>query len=233
MGLLDVDYETSIYVYYMNSSGEMRTKTIVVPQLGDNSYQLVDIDVPRVQKITLDMKRSAGVSSLSFCYPGGSTPPNDTCPESPPNFDDSCVGFLEGLYCPYGYLCCCGSCGVPYSCECIGEEWRCLSVSPCPPTCPPTPSPPTAAPGCTLTTVDFSKDDSGSSLAAGTYVQNEWKDYGLVLSSTGGFGTLPRLFDTYKPGTVELGDPDLVSFILVCFQSMCDAMLTPSSLSCM
>jgi len=73
---------------------------------------------------------------------------------------------------------------------------------------PPTPVPPTDG-GCTLTTVDFSKDDNGKKLYRGEYVKNHWSDYGLVLGSTGGYGNLPRLFDTANPGTIEAGDPDL------------------------
>lgn len=105
-----------------------------------------------MQKIILDMERSAGVSSLSFCYPG-TTPTN----------------------------------------------------------APPTPSPPSPTPAseCALTTVDFGEDANGNPLAAGDYVQGQWSGYGLVLSATGGAGTLPRLFDTYNPTSQACGDSDL------------------------
>lgn len=122
---------------------------IKVPLLGDNSYQLVDINLPRVQSITLDMERSAAITSLAFCIPK----PSPT----------------------------------------------------------PAPTPDTAPPGaCSLTTVDFSKDAKGKPLSRGDYVDNEWKDFGLVLATmNGGFGNKPRLFDTANPGTTGKGDPDL------------------------
>ncbi len=55
----------------------------------------------------------------------------------------------------------------------------------------------------------FDKDASGYPLEAGDYVQNQWRKFGLVLSSTGGVGTVPRHFDTVNPGTQAKGDPDL------------------------
>jgi len=53
----------------MNETGEMEDTTIAVSTLGDNSYQLLPLDVEEVngpvKKLKLKM-RSAGVSSL-FC----------------------------------------------------------------------------------------------------------------------------------------------------------------------
>jgi hypothetical protein len=162
IGLLDVDYATALTVRYMDNYGAMRTKNIQVPTLGDNSYQDLSINIARVSKITLTMRRSAGVSSISFCYP--------RVPVAPPTF---------------------------------------APPTPAPPTpAPPTPTPPTAG-GCSLTKVDFNKDAKGNYLNRGDYVSNQWADYGLVLSSIGGFGTRPRLFDTANPGTNQYGDPDL------------------------
>jgi hypothetical protein len=40
IGLLDFDYKTTFYVKHMNPYGQIRTTTILVPQLGDNSYQV-------------------------------------------------------------------------------------------------------------------------------------------------------------------------------------------------
>jgi hypothetical protein len=44
-------------------------------------------------------------------------------------------------------------------------------------------------------------------LAGGVYVEDEWETYGLTLSANGGFGSLPRLFNTSSVGN----DPDLGS----------------------
>ena len=62
---------------------------------------------------------------------------------------------------------------------------------------------------CTKTTVDFSKDAKGNLLERGKYVSDEWKALGLTLSSSGGYGTRPRIFDTSDPGNKDHGDPDL------------------------
>ena len=59
--------------------------------------------------------------------------------------------------------------------------------------------------------IDFSESASGTPLYGGIYVGNEWDEFGLILSSSGGYGTRPRLFDTSKPGNEDYGDPDLSS----------------------
>jgi hypothetical protein len=70
IGLLDVDYLTLVTVQYMTESGEVaEPKNIQVPQLGDNSYQLLSIDTDNVVQLVLRMTRSAAVTSLTFCYP--------------------------------------------------------------------------------------------------------------------------------------------------------------------
>lgn len=40
-------------------------------------------------------------------------------------------------------------------------------------------------------------------------MEDEYELYGLTLSASGGFGTLPRAFDTANPGDEEFGDLDL------------------------
>lgn len=62
-----------------------------------------------------------------------------------------------------------------------------------------------------MTTVGFEKDAFGNDLTRGKYVMDEWKPYGMVVKSKGGYGKSPRLFDCANPGTVEAGDPDLGS----------------------
>lgn len=63
---------------------------------------------------------------------------------------------------------------------------------------------------CETVKVDF--DD----LTRGEYVSNQYATYGLILSATGGYGVVPRAFDTSKPGTAEDGDPDLGSPHILC-----------------
>jgi hypothetical protein len=66
---------------------------------------------------------------------------------------------------------------------------------------------------CVKTTVDFSVSARGTPLGGGLYVDDQWTDYGFYLSSTGGYGTRPRLFDTSDVGT----DPDLGSPNELCY----------------
>ena len=64
---------------------------------------------------------------------------------------------------------------------------------------------------CVDRLVDFSKSAKGSPLRGGMYIDDEWAEIGLTISSRGGHGSRPRLFDTSNPGTMEFGDPDLGS----------------------
>ena len=48
IGLLDIDYLTLVKVEFMNESGKIDYIIISVPLLGDNSYQLVSLDVEKV-----------------------------------------------------------------------------------------------------------------------------------------------------------------------------------------
>ena len=80
--------------------------------------------------------------------------------------------------------------------------------TPVPPTAsPPTGATPTSSPGvCTNYTINFDTTPDGEPIPPGTYVENEWFEaYGITLSATGGFGDIPRLFDTTNP----VKDPDL------------------------
>ena len=45
IGLLDVDYSTDIKIKYLDEDGVTTRKKISVPILGDNSYQLLPLDV--------------------------------------------------------------------------------------------------------------------------------------------------------------------------------------------
>ena len=78
IGLLDVDYSTVIKIKYLDEDNETKKEKISVPILGDNSYQLLPLDVEKVtgpvKSLSLIMTRSAGVSSLTFCYTPSSTP---------------------------------------------------------------------------------------------------------------------------------------------------------------
>jgi hypothetical protein len=85
IGLLDVDYKATVVVAYKMSRGVMTTKTIRVPNLGDNSYQLLPINLFNVKQVKVTIERSAAITSISFCYlkppVPPPTPPPATCVE--------------------------------------------------------------------------------------------------------------------------------------------------------
>ena len=64
-------------------------------------------------------------------------------------------------------------------------------------------------------TIDFMTTGTvanpGDPIPHGAYVEDEWKRFNLILSAVGGFGTLPRIFDTADVGNELYGDPDLGS----------------------
>jgi hypothetical protein len=66
IGLLDIDYKTKMVIEFNRSSGVTR-RTVNVPLLGDNSYQVIDINIESVKSITLKLSRSGSVSFVSFC----------------------------------------------------------------------------------------------------------------------------------------------------------------------
>ncbi len=83
LGMLDVDYRVKIYVTYMNDAGAILSKTITVPMLGDNSYQVVPIETGLVSKIVVDLERSGAITYIHFC-PGGTPPTTIPATKAPP-----------------------------------------------------------------------------------------------------------------------------------------------------
>jgi hypothetical protein len=77
-------------------------------------------------------------------------------------------------------------------------------------------APPTPSGGEAIEiTIDFNTigtvANPGDPVPHGAYVEDEWEEYSLTLSASGGFGTLPRIFDTAQIGNDLYGDPDLGS----------------------
>lgn len=66
IGLLDVDYSARLYVQFDHSSGTA-LRTMNIPLLGDNSYQVIDIDIEGVRSMTLELSRSGAISHVTFC----------------------------------------------------------------------------------------------------------------------------------------------------------------------
>jgi hypothetical protein len=68
IGLLDVDYEAKLRVEFNHSSG-VALRTMIIPLLGDNSYQVIDVDIEGVRSMKLELRRSGSISFISFCPP--------------------------------------------------------------------------------------------------------------------------------------------------------------------
>jgi hypothetical protein len=77
-------------------------------------------------------------------------------------------------------------------------------------TAPPIPLMPTPSAGdCEKTNISFDTYVDGTPIPGGTYFKDQWlAKYGLQLSTSGGFGNAPRLFNTSDP---QFGDSDLGS----------------------
>jgi hypothetical protein len=67
MGLLDIDYATTVKVIYENGNGGTSENDIVVPRLGDNSFQVFKINQAAVRSIKVIMTRSGAVTYIKFC----------------------------------------------------------------------------------------------------------------------------------------------------------------------
>jgi hypothetical protein len=68
IGLLDIDErKTTVVVIYDNVTGGNTTKNITVPNLRDNSFQVVKIDIERVTVIKVVLTGSGAVTHVKFC----------------------------------------------------------------------------------------------------------------------------------------------------------------------
>jgi hypothetical protein len=63
---LDIDYETIAIVATQTPNG-FSEREIVVPLLGDNSYQVLEIDEGNVKWIKVVFERSGAITSITFC----------------------------------------------------------------------------------------------------------------------------------------------------------------------
>jgi hypothetical protein len=70
IGLLDVDENISVEVLYKLTPSTLTSTTayFTAPVLGDNSYQLLAINLPNVQQVKVIPQRSVAVTSLYFCH---------------------------------------------------------------------------------------------------------------------------------------------------------------------
>ena len=77
IGLLDIDYATSVVVVYENESGDIENDELKVPLLDDNSKQTLQINQARVRWIKVMFSRSGAVTYIKFC-------PLENPPPTPP-----------------------------------------------------------------------------------------------------------------------------------------------------
>jgi hypothetical protein len=216
IGLMDIDEEgTTIMVTYEDESGMEQTKTIDVPVYGGNSVQTVRIDLDNVSQLKANLSGSGAVTYLAICVGDGTVPPSalpTTFPTASPTASPtgSATASLTGA--PMSKP---TSAPVSPTSSPMGSPTSSPTARPSvvampskSPTLLPEPTP-APTPLCTNVTIDFSTNAKGDKLPGGLYVEDEWEDYGLTLSAMGGFGTLPRLFNTSSVGNSLYGDPDL------------------------
>jgi hypothetical protein len=65
---LDVDEKVTVEVLYNLTSGKMLNQNIMAQILGDNSYQLLDINQSDVRQVKVVTEKSVAVTSLNFCH---------------------------------------------------------------------------------------------------------------------------------------------------------------------
>lgn len=71
----------------------------------------------------------------------------------------------------------------------------------------PTTAPPPSEDG--KINLDFNTFPDGTPVKRGEYIGTQYLAYGLTFNATGGYGSLPRIFDTSEVGNVKFGDADL------------------------
>jgi hypothetical protein len=62
---------------------------------------------------------------------------------------------------------------------------------------------------CVDHVVDFDRAADRAYLDGGAYISNQYEEWGLLLSTSGGFGNKPHLFNTSYDGNDLFGGPDL------------------------
>jgi len=67
IGLLDIDYKMTIKVVFKNDSGNLKTKFLSVPILGDNSYQNFPVNAANVRMLVVETTQSAAVTHITYC----------------------------------------------------------------------------------------------------------------------------------------------------------------------
>ena len=198
MGFLDIEEESTVTISHMTDSGMTMETAFALRLLGDNSKQTLEINIENVKEIKVTLGGSGAVTFIDFCYdPDLVVPPTATRPPSA------------------------APTGLPTRAPTINGGTPSMQ----PPTRPPIVAQPSKAPiegpptpggGEPIEiTIDFNTDGTvanpGTPIPNGAYVEDEWEEYSLIVSAKGGFGTLPRIFDTAQVGNDLYGDPDLGS----------------------
>ena len=177
-----IDIDYATFVTLVQGTTE---RTIAVPRLGDNAVETVSIN-EIVTQLRVEFSRSGGVTFLTLCPTTEATLAPTTAPETLAPTTTSTTTTIPATPAP--------------------------TTTSTTTTTPATPAPTTTTTAtCVDVSIDFSESANGVTLDGGTYVDNQWAEFGLALSSSGGYGTRPRLFNTADIGNEDYGDPDLGS----------------------
>lgn len=83
MGFLDIDNRASVTVYHVMNDGMEAETRYNLPQLGDNSYQELEINIDFVTKIVVQFARSGAVTFIDFCPAPTTSPTTSPTPAVP------------------------------------------------------------------------------------------------------------------------------------------------------
>lgn len=203
MGFLDIEEEEStVTISHLSNSGMTMTTVFDLRNLGDNSKQVLDINIDNVTQIKVTLGGSGAVTFIDFCYNPDLVVPS--FPTRVPSASPTRAPTMTGS----------GPPSIPTAAP-VSREPTVAQPSKAPIEGPPTPAPETIE-----ITIDFNTDGTvanpGTPIPHGAYLENEWEEYSLLLMAEGGFGSLPRAFDTKQVGNELYGDPDLGSPNFLC-----------------
>jgi hypothetical protein len=218
IGFLNVDNsDTTVTV----TTAESET-TLRVPNIGTNSVQSLSIETEFVSSLKVTLGGLAAITYIDFCYVPESSAPNFA---GPPALNPTPIVAPTPIVTPTVPTPALPTGGAPTPVV-VPTPVPPISTLPTPPVIVPTPAtmptsgsqptpvniptapimPTPAVPSsttpppisvCIEAVVDFDTLPDGRQLTGGQFVANEYLEfYGFTMSASGGFGVVPRLFNT-------------------------------------